>query len=186
MADWKVKTESFLWSWLVSIAMHASYYGLSGVMSVIQADKEFILREVCHSILFLFVSLFLYLYAAASDNVILHCSLLRATRDHHLWTRCSALMARLRRGKNKAARMLFERLRRRENSFHRAEKTWVNQDGQTLDFSFCLCHNILSRGSHSHKLSQKMTARRPTELTAWSGPVHLCHTSKRNYATHGH
>lgn len=36
---YKVNTETILWSWRVSIEMHLSYYGLSGVISVIQADR---------------------------------------------------------------------------------------------------------------------------------------------------
>ena len=39
-AECQINTAPFLWSWLVSMEMHVSYYGLSGVISVIQADRS--------------------------------------------------------------------------------------------------------------------------------------------------
>lgn len=50
-------TQPFLWSGLVSIEMHVSYYGLSGVIIVIQADTSLYWEKcaILYSILFPFV-----------------------------------------------------------------------------------------------------------------------------------
>lgn len=64
MLDWKVNIGPFLWSWLVSIETHVSYYGLSRVISVIQANRSLYGKKsaiVFFLFLFFFV-LFFFVY----------------------------------------------------------------------------------------------------------------------------
>lgn len=133
MSNCKVNTEPFLWSWLVSIERNVSYYGLSGVISVIQADRS-LYWEKC-AIVFSFclcLFFFWYLYAATSDNVILHCSPLLATRDYQLWTHRSPLMARSQRGEITLRALqsteddVIERLQEKRQFPHANQDRWVS------------------------------------------------------------
>lgn len=192
MSDWKVNIEPFLWSWLVSIEMHVSYYGLSGAISVIQADRS-LYGEKCaivFSFCFCYLFIFFYLYAAASDNVILHCSPLLTTRDDHLWTHCSALMARSRRQnfffflkkqepcKTVTLLFMFDREAVQVCVWEKTVSLGLRKHEQTrtvvASWFLFFCHSILSQGSHTlFQANKNTTARWPTEFTAWSGPACL-------------
>lgn len=93
------QTLSFLWLFFEFSAMYLCYYGSSGAISVIQVDRS-LCREMCPIVFYLYLCPFfsLHLYTATSDNVILYCSPLLATRHYQLWTHHSPLKTRSKRG----------------------------------------------------------------------------------------